>query len=647
VGPRAARVATALLYLGLALASTWPLASRLDAALPQGTDRAATVPLFQAWSIWWTSDRVAAGFEGFWDAPIFFPTTRSFVFSDPVLLEGFAAAPLFAAGASPALAHNAVLLLALVLNGGFALGLLRAVGLAAPAAAAGGAMMVMLPYVHHELGVLMLVPLAGILGTIWALARFARRPSAAGGLALGLAAAATYLLCGQYGVFLVLVVAPSAAWLARRELLAPRPLLWLLLGALLCAVLLAPLVSVQLEALGEHGFRRGERLALASSSHPTAWLATPWPALLPIPGVPVVEEVWMQAHFPGAGKVALALLGLAWGLRRPEWRRWTAFLLTASVAAALFSALPRLEVGELSPYRVLHDRVPGLAQMRSYWRFIVVTQIGVVLLAAQGLHALLAAARAPGAGEAAPARRSLASAAVVALGLVAAVELWPARQNLAPVPDLAAWRPWSEWVEEQVDPEQALVYLPFPASSGVADYEETSRWMYLGALHRRRMVNGYSGFFPRPYRALAKLLRGCPEPGAYDTLAAAGLGTLVIRSSWLGEHPGCGPPEASWRREFHADALDVEIHRRAPREAAALPPRQLRVAAASFLASSASRVWVRATASGSPSTAKGTALKSVTPSAARRARRSATADSSPTTATAPGLAARSRSRTRR
>jgi hypothetical protein len=267
----------------LAVASTWPLAARLRDGLPLGTDQTATVPLFQSWSLWWTADRVAHGFDHFWDAPIFHPTLGTFLFSDPLLLEGLLATPLIWLGATPALAHNLLLLLALVTNGAVAFGLLRSVGLDLLAAASGGAMMLMLPYVHHELGVLMLAPLSGVLATLWALLCFARTPSLGPGLLLGAAAAATYLLCGQYGLFLAVVVVPSAVWLVRADLGRPRALVALAAGAALCGLLVAPLALAQLEALSEHAFGRSRGRALAGASFPEAWLVTPWPQLLPLP----------------------------------------------------------------------------------------------------------------------------------------------------------------------------------------------------------------------------------------------------------------------------------------------------------------------------------------------------------------------------
>jgi len=544
----------AALYLLFAIASSWPLATQLGDALPQGTDRAATVPLFHAWSLWWTADRMADGLTGFWTAPIFTPTPDSFLFSDPLILLGMLAAPLLWMGASPVLAHNLLLLLAVTGNGLFTFGLLRCLDIRRGPAALGGLMLLMLPYVHHELGVLMLVPLGGLLGFMWALIQFAKTPGPVPALLMGAAAAATYLMCGQYGIMLALVIAPASLCLVDRRWLAARAMGSLAAGGLLCALLIAPLILKQIETIDAHGFGRSESAAMKSASHPTAWTLTPWSQLVPAPGIEMASEVWMQAHFPGTLKLLLALTGIVIGLRDPRLRRWTAFLLTATVLASLFSTLPRLEFGDTSPYRALRDVIPGLSTMRSFWRFIVVAQIGVVLLAVLSLEFMRARSQAR-TGE----KRGIALAIPV-LGLLAAVELWPSAQKLAPAPDFEHWQPWTSWVTENV-PDSGLVHLPFPSSAGVADFEDTARWMLLASAHGRPLANGYSGFFPRRYNMLTRALRGCPTPAGYKFVRFLGYDSLAIRRSWLEAHPGCGPPTATWERVETFDDLDVEMHR--------------------------------------------------------------------------------------
>ena len=202
-------------YGGLAIASTYALCTRLDDTLPLGTEAVPTVPYVSAWGLWWTADRLGHGFERYWDAPIFHPEPGTFAFSEPMPLAGLLTAPLFAAGAPAALAYNVWLLIALTLNGLLGYGLCRVLRLPRPPSGLGGAVIATLPFVPHQLAVLALVPLAGVLGTIGALVLCVRRPSARRGAALGLALACTALLCAQYALLLGLALLAAAPLLVR------------------------------------------------------------------------------------------------------------------------------------------------------------------------------------------------------------------------------------------------------------------------------------------------------------------------------------------------------------------------------------------------------------------------------------------------
>src|SRR5262245_20511778 len=257
-GHRAVRVwlAAAALYLALAVAATWPLVRRLDDRLPLGSGDAATVPLVSAWTLWWTYDRLGHGLAGYWDAPIFYPTRGTFAFSEPMPLAGLISAPLFAAGASPALAHNLFLLAALCVNGLFGLAIARALRCGLLAALAAGALMVVLPYVHHQIGVLALVPLAGVLATLLALLRCAKRPSALRGALVGAAFAAAFLLCAQYALLLALGLLLAATWLIRRSALDARGARALAAAAVVGAALIGPVALEQRAVSASHHFER-------------------------------------------------------------------------------------------------------------------------------------------------------------------------------------------------------------------------------------------------------------------------------------------------------------------------------------------------------------------------------------------------------
>jgi hypothetical protein len=549
---------TLLLYVLLAVASTWPLARDPGGQVPRGTLDSVTIPLVSAWALWWTADRAAAGFESYWDAPIFHPARRAFALSEPMPLLGVLVAPLFWAGASPVLAYSLTLLLALVVNGGVVFGLLRALGLQSLAAAAGGAIAVVLPYTHREVGVLTLVPLAGIAGTLWAVVAFARRPSPLRGVALGAAFGATYLVCAQHALFLGLALLPAAAWLAGRELLLPRAIAGALVAAATGAALVAPVAVVQLDVFARSP-ERSESAAISGSAGASTWRTAPWRPLLPTPGLLEPDDVQRRGLFPGAVKLALAAVGLGWGLRRREQRRVVAFLATVALVGLALTLLPRIQVGGESVYALAGDVVPGLAQLRSLYRAGVLVQLALALLAAYGLHGLLP--------RRAEARGALRSGAALALAVLAVVELWPVQQGFSAAPAFGDWRSFGDWIERNVAPDEAMAFLPLYSGGPVKNFETDARWMVLQSLHGRPMVNGYSSYVPGMRRAFARDSTGFPDAASHELMLRYGVRWAVVRPSWLelAQRPPPAPP--GWRAAHRDPALDVavyEVLRRAP-----------------------------------------------------------------------------------
>src|SRR5260370_39421569 len=130
-----------------ALAGTWPLAINLTTAIPEGTEHEATVSIFSLWGLWWTANRVAYGFAGYWDAPFFHPAMGVTTYSEPFPLAGLAVAPLWGLGLPPALIYNVALLGLLTLNGVFGYRVARAIGLSPSPALIGGLLIVTLPLV--------------------------------------------------------------------------------------------------------------------------------------------------------------------------------------------------------------------------------------------------------------------------------------------------------------------------------------------------------------------------------------------------------------------------------------------------------------------------------------------------------------------
>src|SRR2546427_8415205 len=142
----------AVLSLATALAQTAPLALHLGSAIPFGTYPAPVVPRLNLWALWWNSERLLHGYRGYWQAPIFYPEPYAFAYSEPQWLTGVAASSFWWTSGSPALAYNAVLLIAFSLNGWCAYFLLRRLHVRFWPAVCGGPIMEMLPFSAEQLG---------------------------------------------------------------------------------------------------------------------------------------------------------------------------------------------------------------------------------------------------------------------------------------------------------------------------------------------------------------------------------------------------------------------------------------------------------------------------------------------------------------
>ncbi len=553
--------------LALAVTVTWPLAARGGNSLPLGGESVATVPLLNVWTVWWNADRLRSGLASYWDAPIFHPARGAFAFSEAQPVTGIVAPVTWLGG--PVLAYNVYLLASLALNGWTTLALLRRLDVGPWAARGGAALMIVLPFVHWQSGVLQLVPLWGVLWTVLELQRLGMKDEGSGmsdesvsarsaaretsptsthsgsfiahlssliphrssfiaGLRLGVAFGVTYLACNHYGLFLSVLLTVSGAWLLGRRLRERKAWAALALAAGVAATLTAPVVAVQWAAIvRDHGWRRESPLVLTLSAAARDY-ATPvvrrWP-WLPTLADPERAQTWRLS--PGAGCGVLAAAGALWGLRRPGRRGWTAFCVSLVAAAFVLSLGARVSVGGHALYDGLVAVWPGFAQVRSPFRFAVFVQLGTVLLAGAGIQAVHDLV------SKVCRRRSVCVLAALVPGAAGLYENWPAPARLYDVPRASAPEHWALWLREHTPPESVLACLPLPTDSTVEDYLSETLWMRWQILHQRPIVNGYSGFFPAEYWQLRDDLREFPSDTSLDQLEAHDVTHCVIDGAAL------------------------------------------------------------------------------------------------------------------
>jgi hypothetical protein len=240
-------------------------------------------------------------------------------------------------------------------------------------------------------------------------------------------------------------------------------------------------------------------------------------------------------------------------VRRPE----AIFLIVLMCAWWLsLGPLPRVLGRPLeiwSPYRLLYDWVPGFDGMRAPARFAMIEALALSALGGLALAQL--GGRAGG----------IAAAVLSAIFLI--------ETHVAPIPLNA-----SSLVRGFVTPE-ARVYRPARAPAvyhavaqtaadavvlempfGGPDYD--LRAVYYSTAHWRRLVNGYSGFFPLHYSRLSAILAGATRGDdlAWPVLTELGVTHVIVHErAYLDDE---GARFAGWLRqhgaaEVFSDGSDV------------------------------------------------------------------------------------------
>lgn len=566
-----------LLFVMLSVSSTWPLALNMGDSIPTGTEPSSSVPLLNQWTVWWNAERARAGFDGYWDAPIFYPATSTFAFSESQLTT-LIVAPIqwYCGNVGGTCAYNIYLLLALTLNGvsGYQFG--RAIGLSMTTAIFTGCACEILPFVHWQLGVLQLVPVCGILWTIAFLWRLIERPRWSTAIGLGLIAGTTYLACNYYGLMLGLLLVLTAPCLARGitmlrkrksdEALEPkrtagsptgrRAVLMLLAAIAISAAVVSPVVVKQWQVFNEYDWQRRQHATLENlSAEPRDFLVPPWPQPFPELASPADRRTWRRLGI-GSLKTTLAAIGLVFGLWTAGLRRKTLFLACLGVSSFMLAHGLRFEVFGLQIYEQFVMAIPGFEHARNIYRFAVFTQIALVGLAGIGLFAIECGVRAIVASSTRRSRvvspqvvipsglfrRLVAPAVTVAVGAMAVGEVWPDRvmrvRNHAAdsfcfhVPNSSSTPAWVEWIRDQTPADAAIACVPFSSGTTVFNYQRSVTWMYWSMHHNRRLLNGYSGQFPKPYIQLRNAMQDFPNPAVVERLIEMGADYCVVERSF-------------------------------------------------------------------------------------------------------------------
>ena len=239
------------------------------------------------------------------------------------------------------------------------------------------------------------------------------------------------------------------------------------------------------------------------------------------------NAVILRAHSPiRTGLVVLALVALRMGLRRlwrvrpllalvPDWESPWIYVLIL-VLAFLFT------FGAQGPYLLLYKYFPGFSGLRVAARFHVFVMFGVAVLAAYGVAGL--------------SRRlthlKAKNVLLAALTLIILVEYLSLPIPLARVPVKDEIPEVYKWLAREKG-DFPVIELPLPYGDNLLFKLETPR-VYYSTYHWKKLVNGYSGFFPKLYEEL--LFRYATRPAAplVRDLKALGVKVVIVHTSEMG-----------------------------------------------------------------------------------------------------------------
>ncbi|MGH9329686.1 MAG: ArnT family glycosyltransferase [Vicinamibacterales bacterium] len=482
-------------YGALVAVMTWPQAGQLDTAPDLGD------PLFSTWRLAWIAHQIVRDPLHLFDGNIFHPERLTLTYSDSHIVPGLMAAPFLWMGAHQFVVYNVLFLAAFALSGATMFVLARSLTGRADAALVAGVLFALYPYrfehySHLELQVTFWMPLL-----LLAIHRAFKGGRLRDGLAAGLLMGLQTLSSLYYGVFLTVFLIPvcGALWLHSR--VARRAVRGLIAGAVVAAVMIAPVAAAYVanrSMVGKRPFGVVESYSPQGSDYLVAhWRSARY-------GEIEAEHRPECELFPTVTPVALALTGM--------WPPLSAARIGYVTALALaFDA--SLGVNG-SVYRLLYEYAPGFRALRVPARFSLLVGMTLTILAGYGI-ARLTRGRGP------VARWTIAALAVA----IAIFEMQP-RNILVPV--------WMEpppiYASLPNEPGVVLAELPMPTDEGGiwvdarSDYNSTFHW--------RKVVNGASGHFPDSYLQLFARLQEFPADNAMAYLRERGVTHVAVHQTF-------------------------------------------------------------------------------------------------------------------
>jgi hypothetical protein len=528
--PGARRLAAALLgYALLAAVFTWPLVRHPASHVIGHVVREATPPL-NTWAMAVVLRGLARDPSRLFDGNAFYPYSATLAFSEHMLVSALLAAPVRAVSDNWVLAYNAVTLLTLVLAGLGMFLLARELTADTAASFVAGALYAFHTWNVNEIVRLQILSNEFFPFLLWALVRFFRQPTWPRAAAVAAFYGLQSLSCMYWALYAPLILVGASAFLIWRYRPPRAALLRLAASLAMPGLLLALVAWPYVRSARTLGFARPAPDSVAVDRYFDVLPQN----LLYARVLGTAGPNQNAAHFLGFTAMGLAVLAL-WPRRRapavddgPDGLR--PLLVALALVGFLLSLGPRILLGDWDlgpgPYTALHRWAPGFRNVRYPERFSILLILGLAPLVALGLARL---------------RPRLGGAGLAALGTLALLEHLSIPQSLDALAGGRAIPEVYRWLATRDD---VHVVAELPAARNRLERFDALP-MYYSTAHWKRIVEGFTSYFPPSYNFEKWRLFHFPDPESVAFLERFGVDTLVVRPEGAPLLAGAG----RWRIE--------------------------------------------------------------------------------------------------
>ena len=491
-----------LLIIGLCVATivtTWPHARLFTTHVVSHID-----PLFSMWRLAWFAHAIQSG-EHLLHANVFYPEPFTYLLSDATFLQSALAAPGIWSGVALPTVYNTLILIGIVSSGVAMYWLATSLGIRRSASVLAAAVFSLAPYrIEHiaHLELQWIAPAIVALGTLY---RLLYAPQWRHGVILGIAVWLQFLSSVYYTVFLlpILLLLVVVSFRTLPEL--RRTFHVGLLAATLGATLTLPVARLYMDQKTRVGQRSAGEIVTYSAT-PRSYLASPEENT-----IYGATADWLgsgeKRSFPGALALSMAVLGLFSKRRRIK---------VAAIAVVLLALDLSFGLNGVT-YPLLLKWWAVLDGLRAPARYGVFVLAGIAILAALGCERLIDRARPS------PVIEMLVVATALAL---ACIEYHSPQRNL--------WRadmdpPVYRFIRQL--PDGVVLELPLPTRSGDAGLDVD--YMYWSTRHWRKLLNGYSGYYPRSYGATLARLHSLPDTSSVALLHERHVRYILVHLTYM------------------------------------------------------------------------------------------------------------------